>query len=232
VTFTETNGFTHFWTTKSKTSRSGWARVLEDNNGINGLLHIHTHWGVIPIEVELGGERSHYVLIRLFDPSTYQVQHFDFLTPISVVQRYGQWSAEEDKTLIELKQEGLNSQEIYDSRRLVDRSVSAITSRTKALNGRTRHTLLLFAWSHHSEDLYSHEPISEENIPSEEQNPRNLQSQVPVYRFVLDSHSQLPELQADPGTQQNAQAGTIAPSTTAYNELVWVNENDLPADPE
>jgi 5-hydroxyisourate hydrolase-like protein (transthyretin family) len=200
VNFTETNGFTHFWTLKSETSRSGWSRILEDNDSVNGLLHFHTHWGVIPIEVVLEGGKSHYILVQLFDASTYQVQHFEFITPVAIVQRYGQWSAEEDETLIELKREGFNSQEIYDSRRLDDRSVGAITSRTKALSNRTRHNLQSFAWSHHCEELYSHRPISGETISPDEKKSCIPQSSAPVYKFVLDSHSQVPELQAEPGT--------------------------------
>jgi hypothetical protein len=194
------------------------------------LLHFHTHWGVIPIEVELAGEKSHYFLVQLFDASTYQVRHFEFLTPVATVQRYGQWSAEEDETLIQLRREGLNSQEIHDSRRLDDRSVSAITSRTKALSSRTRKNLLLFAWSHHSEEFCSHEPISGERISSDEKSSRITQSPAQVYKFVLDSHSQIPGLQADPGPQQNAQAGAIAPCTALRHDLVWVNEKNTAAE--
>jgi hypothetical protein len=203
VTFTEANGYTHFWTTKSQTSRSGWARILEDNNSISGLLHVHTHWGVIPIEVELAGEKSHYILIQLIDTSAYQVQHFEFLTPVAMVHRYGQWSAEEDETLIELKRKGFNS--------------------------RTRHSLLLFASSHHSEEFYSYESISGARTSHDNENSRIPQSTDLVYKFVLDSHSELPELQADLGTQQDAQAGTIVTSTAKYHDLVWVDENDIAA---
>jgi hypothetical protein len=66
ITTTERNGFTHFWTSKSGASRSGWARILEDNDVLNGMLSIHTHWGVIPVEVKLAGEKCHYILVRQF----------------------------------------------------------------------------------------------------------------------------------------------------------------------
>jgi hypothetical protein len=124
------------------------------------VLNIYTHWGVIPVQVELAGEKSHYILIQLLDASTYQVQHFEFLTPITRVPRHGQWSAAEVETLIKLKRDGLNSQEIYESKRLDERSASAIISSIKALNTRTRQGLLLFANRHHPEGFHDHEQIS------------------------------------------------------------------------
>jgi hypothetical protein len=182
------------------------------------------------VNLELAGEKSHDILIQLFNASTYQIQHFEFLTPVAIVQRYGQWSAEEDETLIELKRRDFNSQQIYDSKRLDDRSVSAITSRIKALNSRTRHSLLFFASSHHSEEFYSRKSISGARISSDDENSRISQSADLVYKFVLDSHSQMPELQADPGNKQNAQAGMIVPSTAQHLDLVWVNENNTAAE--
>jgi hypothetical protein len=116
------------------------------------LLHFHTHWGVIPIEVVLEGGKSHYILVQLFDASTYQVQHFEFITPVAIVQRYGQWSAEEDETLIELKREGFNSQEIYDSRRLDDQSCLCVGG--KEIFGASRVTRRVAMQQTWSDDRY------------------------------------------------------------------------------
>jgi hypothetical protein len=126
--------------------------------------------------------------------------------PVAIVQRYGQWSADEDETLIELKRQGLNSRDIYESGRLDGRSVSAITSRTKALNSRTRQNLLLFA-SQHSEEFCSHEPLRTAGTASDDGNCRIPQSATPVYKFVLDRYSQMQELQADPGTKKKKCSG-------------------------
>jgi hypothetical protein len=81
-------------------------------------MNIHTHRGVIPVEINLAGEKSHYILIQLFDASTYQVQHFEFLIPTTIVQRFGQWSRE-DEILIKLKREGFNMPSHQGSKLLI-----------------------------------------------------------------------------------------------------------------
>jgi hypothetical protein len=95
----------------------------------------------------------------------------------------------------------------------------------KSLTTRTRHSLLLFAFSHHPEEFHDHEQISGVRTSSDEEDSRMVRTPAPVYKFVLDNHTQMATLPTDPETQYNTQTEAIGPQTVIYHDLVWVDEN-------